>query len=76
ETPAESQLVRRMESLAARPAVSIPFGSEASIFAPLAEEIVVLGPGDMRTAHSSRECVPLAELDEATALLRILMQTA
>jgi acetylornithine deacetylase len=76
ETPGESHLVRRMESLAARPAVSIPFGSEASLFAPLAEEVVVFGPGDMRTAHSSRECVPLAEVDEATALLRTLMQRA
>jgi acetylornithine deacetylase len=75
ETPAASPLVRRMESLAARPALSVPFGTEASIFAPLAEEIVVFGPGDMRTAHSSRECVPLAELDEATALLRTLMQS-
>lgn len=76
ETPADSHLVRRMESLAARPAVSIPFGSEASFFAPIAEEVIVFGPGDMRTAHSSRECVPLAELDEATALLRTLMQRA
>lgn len=76
ETPADSHLVRRMESLAYREAVSIPFGSEASLFAPLAEEVVVFGPGDMRTAHSSRECVPLAELDEATALLRALMQRA
>jgi acetylornithine deacetylase len=76
ETPAESPLVRRMESLSARPAVSVPFGTEASVFAPLAEEIVVFGPGDMRTAHSNRECVPLAELDEAAGLLRALMQTA
>jgi acetylornithine deacetylase len=76
ETPAASPLVRRMESLSARPAVSVPFGTEASVFAPLAEEIVVFGPGDMRTAHSNRECVPLAELDEAAAMLRALMQTA
>jgi len=76
ETPADSRLVRRMESLAGRDAVSIPFGSEASLFASLAEEVIVFGPGDMRTAHSSRECVPLAELDEATALLRTLMQRA
>jgi acetylornithine deacetylase len=76
ETPATSPLVLRMESLAGRPAVSIPFGSEASLFAPLADEVIVFGPGDMRTAHSSRECVPIAELDEATALLRRLMETA
>jgi acetylornithine deacetylase len=76
ETPPGSPLVHAMESLSGRPAVSVPFGTEASIFAPLAEEIVVFGPGDMRTAHSSRECVPLAELDAATAMLRSLMQSA
>jgi acetylornithine deacetylase len=76
ETPATSPLVRRVESLAGRSAVSVPFGTEASIFAPLAEEVVVFGPGDMRTAHSNRECVPLGELEEATALLRTLMQIA
>lgn len=76
ETPAQSPLVATMEARAARPAVSIPFGSEASLFAPLVDEVIVFGPGDMRTAHSSRECVPLAELDEATALLRTLVQSA
>ena len=29
----------------------------------LAVDTIVLGPGDIRTAHSPRECVPLAELD-------------
>ncbi|MGC2637875.1 MAG: acetylornithine deacetylase [Acidobacteriaceae bacterium] len=75
ETPPDSPLVRRIESLAGRPAVSIPFGSEASLFAPLVDEVIVFGPGDMRTAHSSRECVPLAELDEAVALLHGLMES-
>src|ERR1700721_2692582 len=32
ETPADAPLVRTVESLSERPAVSIPFGSEASIF--------------------------------------------
>jgi acetylornithine deacetylase len=76
ETPADSPLARRIESLAGRPAVSIPFGSEASLFAPLVDEVIVFGPGDMRTAHSNRECVPLAELDEAVAILRTIMQSA
>lgn len=74
ETSADARLVRKMEALAGRPAVSIPFGSEASIFAPIAEEIIVFGPGDMRTAHSSRECVPVAELDEAVACLSSLLK--
>lgn len=76
ETPPDSSLVQRMQSLTGRPATSIPFGSEASIFAPVAEEIVVFGAGDMRTAHSSRECVPVAELENAVRCVRALMSPA
>jgi len=74
ETPADAALVRSLEALTGRAAASIPFGSEASIFSPIAEEVIVMGPGDMRTAHSSRECVPLAQLDETVACLRSLMR--
>ncbi|MGB9031377.1 MAG: acetylornithine deacetylase [Acidobacteriaceae bacterium] len=74
ETEANAPLVRTVEALAGRPAISIPFGSEASIFSPLAEEVIVFGPGDMRTAHSSRECVPVAELDQAVNCLTVLMK--
>lgn len=73
ETSPDASLVQRLHSLTGRTPVSIPFGSEASIFAPVAEEIVVFGPGDMRTAHSSRECVPIAELEEAVRCVRTLM---
>lgn len=73
ESAANSQLVRSVERLTGRTATSIPFGSEASLLASVAEEVIVFGPGDMRTAHSSRECVPLTELDEAVCCLRILM---
>jgi acetylornithine deacetylase len=73
ESSANSQLVRAIEGLTGRPAASIPFGSEASLLAEVAEEVVVFGPGDMRTAHSSRECVPLSELHEAVECLKSLM---
>lgn len=73
QTSADSTLVREMERLTGRNAISIPFGSEASVFASLAEEIVVFGPGDMRTAHSPRECVPIFELREAVRCLASLM---
>lgn len=75
ETSGSAPLVSSLEALTGRSAASIPFGSEASIFAAMAEEIVVMGPGDMRTAHSSRECVPIAELDEAVGCLGALMRT-
>jgi acetylornithine deacetylase len=75
ETAANSPLVQSVETLTGRPATSIPFGSEASILASVAEEVIVFGPGDMQTAHSSRECVPLTELDEAVSCLQTLMTT-
>ncbi len=74
ETRADSALILRMEQLTGRDSISIPFGSEASVFASVAEEIVVFGPGDMRTAHSPRECVPLSELRQAVSCIRSLMQ--
>jgi len=51
----------------------ISFGSEASRLAAVAEEIIVIGPGDMRTAHSERECVPVDELHAWTRTLRRLL---
>jgi acetylornithine deacetylase len=73
ETSADSSLVRAMEQLAGRNSISIPFGSEASVFASQASEIVVFGPGDMRTAHSPRECVSISELQEAVRCMKSLM---
>ena len=74
ETPCDSELVRSIQQLTGRASIAIPFGSEASVFATLAEEIVVFGPGDMRTAHSPRECVPIFELEEAVRCVKSLMQ--
>jgi len=53
--------------------VGISFGSEASRIARIADEVIVIGPGDMRTAHSNRECVPIAELERWTDVLRQLL---
>ena len=36
----------------------------------LGAEIVVIGPGDMETAHSERECVPIVELNAWTELVK------
>jgi acetylornithine deacetylase len=74
ETAADSPLVKRIESGTSRPATSIPFGSEASAWSSVAEEVVVFGPGDMRTAHSDRECVPINELAAAIQIIQDLMQ--
>ena len=74
ETAADSPLVRFIESVTAQPATSIAFGSEASAWSAVAEEVVVFGPGDMRSAHSERECVSVDELTTATQAVNSLMQ--
>lgn len=56
-----------------RQPIGIGFGSEATRIARVTGEVIVIGPGDMRTAHSERECVPLAELEEWTQTLRLLL---
>lgn len=73
ETDGDAPLVKSLEKASGKPVTSIPFGSEASVFASVAEEIVVFGPGDMRTAHSDRECVPLVELEIAFRVMCGLM---
>lgn len=56
-----------------RPETGISFGSEATRFATIAQEVIVIGPGDMETAHSERECVPLVELEEWTETVKHLL---
>lgn len=74
ETAPDSYLVRAIEKETSLSATSIPFGSEASAWSTVAEEVVVFGPGDMRTAHSDRECVSLDQLATAVEVVRTMMQ--
>jgi acetylornithine deacetylase len=74
ETAADSPLVRLVEDVTGQPATSIAFGSEASAWSAITEEVVVFGPGDMRTAHSDRECVSVAELTVAVQVVSSMMQ--
>ncbi|WP_263357590.1 M20/M25/M40 family metallo-hydrolase [Acidicapsa ligni] len=66
-------LQERLATLVAHEPVGISFGSEASRVARIADEVIVIGPGDMHTAHSARECVPIAELQQWTRVLRSLL---
>jgi acetylornithine deacetylase len=63
----------RLEAALGGSPMGISFGSEASRLARIADEVIVIGPGDMRTAHSDRECVPIAELERWTCVLRGLI---
>jgi acetylornithine deacetylase len=74
ETAAHSPLVRRWTEISGREPIGVPFGTEAPLMSTLADDTIVLGPGDMRTAHSPRECVSLAELDHCVAYLTALLE--
>jgi acetylornithine deacetylase len=71
--PPGAALGARLTNLLGRPETGISFGSEAQRFLTLAEEAVVIGPGDMRTAHSERECVPLDELETWTETVKDIL---
>jgi len=68
-SPLQQRLAARLEG----EPIGISFGSEASRLARIADEVIVIGPGDMRTAHSDRECVPIAELELWTSVLSELI---
>jgi len=72
-TAGEPHIASALSQMLARPLTGIAFGSEAPRFAKVAKEVVVIGPGDMRTAHSERECVPVVELEEWKDCLKQLL---
>jgi acetylornithine deacetylase len=74
ESPSDTGLPAMLSRLLGRRPTGISFGSEATRFARIAEEVVVLGPGNMHTAHSDRECIPIAELLEWTECVAVLLR--
>ncbi|MGC8549786.1 MAG: acetylornithine deacetylase [Acidobacteriaceae bacterium] len=76
ESPENAELVHQLQTFTGKPSMAIPFGSEAPYFAQVAEEVVVFGPGDMKTAHSERECIPLDELNAAVSVMQHLMKAS
>ncbi len=59
------------------PAEAVPFNTDASILLELGAKVALLGPGDMRCAHSEREHLRFSALAEgisryAEAIMRLL----
>lgn len=71
-----SRIVQSLERITGKPSITIPFGTEASLLSQIAEDVVVFGPGDMRTAHSRRERVSTEELAECVQVFKELMISA
>lgn len=68
-----SELAQSLARLLGTQPTGISFSSEASRVAAIADEVVVMGPGDMRTAHSERECVARVELERWTEAIGQLL---
>jgi acetylornithine deacetylase len=71
--PASDLLGATLCRLLNRSETGISFGSEATRFSAIAQAVVVVGPGDMETAHSERERVPMDELEEWTSIVKQLL---
>jgi acetylornithine deacetylase len=70
ETPADSQLVRFLESVTGNAAGTIAFGTEAPQMIEMGAHAVVIGPGDIRVAHRKGEYVPREELHRCVDVLK------
>lgn len=73
---ADSSFVQSLAKKLGQQPTGISFGSEATRFATVADEVVVVGPGNMHTAHSDRECISIAELHTWTGCVHDLLAQA
>ena len=64
ELPEEHPLVRLGAELSGAPAITVPFGTDASVLQALCP-VIVMGPGDIDDAHKPTEKLAVAELETA-----------
>lgn len=79
ETPPDHHFVRQLQHAAAEEALpveveGVPYGTDGSLLAAEGIPTVILGPGDIRQAHTDHEHIDLSEVWKATSLyIRILL---
>ena len=73
ELPADHLLIQTATELTGAPAVTAPYGTDASELQAIAP-CVVLGPGDITTAHTPHEEVSLSALATAVPLFQRMAQ--
>jgi acetylornithine deacetylase len=74
EAPDDSRLVKILEKLTGKRAGTVAFGTEAAQMMALGAEAVVMGPGDIRTAHQTNEFVPIDELERCVSILKHVIE--
>ncbi len=74
ETDAGSKIVAATESLTGETAEAVAFGTEAPYLKSMGMDVVVLGPGDINTAHQPNEFVPVDQIGRTVDILESLIQ--
>ena len=72
-TDPESLFIRDLEQLTSSRTRTVPYGTDGSFFGDL-QRLAVLGPGDIRQAHTDDEWIALDQLTSGTALYERLIR--
>ena len=71
----ESELVQlALWATGAQRAETVPFGTEALVYQHYVAQQVILGPGDIAQAHTVGEWIDVAQLEQAVAVYRRLIE--
>jgi len=60
-TDPESEFIRELENLTSTESCTVPYGTDGSLFGEV-QNLAVLGPGDIRQAHTDDEWIALEQL--------------
>ncbi len=74
QTDAGSSIVRAAEDMSGFSAQAVAFGTEAPYLKDLGMDVVVMGPGDINTAHQPNEFLPANEINKTINILRSMIQ--
>ncbi|NIB42819.1 acetylornithine deacetylase [Pseudomaricurvus alkylphenolicus] len=74
EEPANSELVKAVESHTGHHAASVAFATEAPYLQQLGMETIVMGPGSIDQAHQPNEFIPTEQIKPAVETLKALIR--
>jgi acetylornithine deacetylase/succinyl-diaminopimelate desuccinylase-like protein len=74
ETPRDAPLVRAAAAASGGALLGLPYGTEASKFAPAGLSCVILGPGEPGLAHTNRESITLDALRRGVDVYRAIVE--
>lgn len=74
ETDAGSAIVQAAEKLSGFESRAVAFGTEAPYLKGLGMDVVVMGPGDIKTAHQPDEYIPVDQIDRTVHILQAMIR--